>query len=231
MSFLAVGSAVGAIGGSLIAANASKSAQKKGASIQQQGLDALQGASDDLLGSDPYKSFTALLSRFAQQPNTYSPSDLAGLKARYAEDAVGGARAAQGAAWERAGAQGAYRDGSTRRTEGRIAQRLGSDIAQGNRAVDQMAAQDRAASLAQLGSLLQGFFNLRAGPAQAYANAAIGVGSNVAGYNASPFGDALKGAGALATGIGSSQRPYEFDANGNIVGGGGTVFGSLFGGK
>jgi hypothetical protein len=181
-----------------------------------------------LLGSDPYKSFTALLTQFARQPNTYSPSDLAGMKARFAEDAVGSATATQGAAWERAGAQGAYRDGSTRRTEGRIAQRLGSDIAQGNRSVDQMAAQDRAESLARLGSLLQGFFNLRTGPAQAYANAAIGVGSNVAGYNASPFGDALKGAGALGVGIGTAQRPYQFDANGNIIGGGGTAFGDLF---
>lgn len=228
MSFLATAAVVGSVGGALISSGAQKSAQKKGLGIQQQGLAALDTASQDLLEGDPYQQFTAMLSRFAQRPETFSQSDLAGLKARYAEDAVGGAQAAQGAAWERAGAQGAYRDSSTRATERDIALRQGSMIAQGNRTVDEMAARQRSADIAQFGSLLQGLFNLRMGPAQSYANAAIGVGSNAANYGASPFGDALKGAGALAVGVGSSQRPYQFDANGNVIGGGGTAFGDLF---
>lgn len=208
--------AAASIGGAAISASGQKSAQKRGAGIQQQGLNALYEAQGDTVNSAGYQNFAELINAFSKNPRTYSDADLAGLKARYAEDAVVGARANQGAAWERAGAQGAYRDGSTRRTEGRIAQRLGSDIAQGNRSVDQMAAQDRVASLAQLGALLQGMFNLRMGPASAIANTSVGVGSNIAGYGASPFGDVLKGIGTL----GASG------ALGSLFGGGGAGGGS-----
>lgn len=189
--------AAASVGGAALSASAQKGAQKRGANIQQQGLDQLYSAQGELVGGDAYQNFANLINAFSQNPRTYSQSDLAGLKARYAEDAVGGARANQSAAWERAGAKGAYRDGSTRRYESSMAQRLGSDIAQGNRNVDQMAAQDRVASMAQLGSLLQGLFNLRMGPASAIANTSVGVGSNIAGYGASPFGDVLKGIGTL----------------------------------
>lgn len=220
--------AVGSIGGALAQGSATKKAQNRGASLQNQGLDALQSAQNDLLGSDPYKAFTSLLSQFSTNPNTYTPELIASIKGRASDAAQQGYGEAMNAAWDRAGAQGAYRDGSTRAGESRLGQQLGGRLADISRQVDEDAAKQRIADLAQFGSLLQGFFNLRSGPAQAYANAAIGVGTQQANYNASPFGDAAKGIGTLGMAIGSAPQPYKYDSSGKITGGGGTLFGSMF---
>lgn len=221
MSFgitLAVATVGSAVAGSVIQGNATAKAQKKGAALQQSGLDALTRAEDETVGSDAYKAFTEMLTRLGQNPQTYSPADVANMKTRAAEEAFGEARSYQNAAWERAGAQGAYRDSSTRAGEARIGQALGGRLADINRQVDQDVARQRIADIAQFGSLLQGFFNLRQRSAESFANAAIGAGTQQAGYNASPFGDALKGIGLIGTSIGTAKKSD-----------GSTAFGDLFG--
>lgn len=220
-----------AVGGSVLSANAAKGAQKRASNTQAQGIGVLQQAQDDTVGSDAYAGFMEAFTRFAQNPQTYSPEDIAGIKGRAGDAAVTGAQNFQNAAWERAGAQGAYRDSSTRAGEARVGQQLGGQLADISRNTDQMAALQRVQDLAQLGSLLQGFFNLRQGPSNALANAYIGVGNQQANYNASPFGDALKGLGTIGTAIGSANRPYTYNDDGKITGGGGTLFGDLFRGN
>lgn len=231
MSFaaIAIGTTVASVGGALISSSAQSSAQKKGLSTQNRGLDALESAQNDTVGSDAFKNFMDAITAFSKNPNTYTPEAIAGIKGRLGDAAVTGAQNTQNAAWERAGAQGAYRDSSTRANEARVAQGLGGQLADISRSTDEMAAKQRIIDMATLGSLLQGAFNLREAPAQAFANAAIGVGSNQASYNASPFGDALKGLGTIGTAVGSAQRPYTYGPDGKITGGGGTGFGSLFG--
>lgn len=154
---------------------------------------------------------------FAKDPLTYSPEQIALSKARYAEDAVGSARATQGAAWERAGAQGAYRDGSTRRTEGRIAQRLGSDIAQGNRMVDEKARQTRAADLSQLGAIISAVQQMRMQPLMAEAQARLGAPVTQQG---NPFGELLQGIGVLSAGLGTAPQRGGGSQWGNWLSGG-----------
>lgn len=221
MSFAITASVIaagGAIGGAVISANAAEDAQNRGMGLQQQGLNALGASQKDLLGSAPYMSFVDLMTQFSKQPQTFGPGDLESIKARATGEAHQGARNTTMAAWERAGATGSYRDGSTRAVEGRIGQQLGGRLGDISRQVDEMGARQRYTDLAQFGSLLQNLFQLRQGPAQAFSNAAIGVGSEQAGYNASPAGDALKGVGTIGTAIGSAKRSD-----------GGTLFGDLFG--
>lgn len=209
--------AVGSIGGSIISGSKTASQQRKASNLAGNAVDELKGVRDDFLASDPYKAFTALLSQYAQDPYTFDATDVANMKARAANEVHQGARNATMTAWERAGAVGGYRDGSTRAVEGRIGQQVGARLGDISRQIDTDAARQRIDDIARFGSLLQGYLQLRSAPSQNLANAYQGVAQQIAGYNASPFGDALKGVGTLATAIGSAPNSK-----------GGTLFGDLF---
>ena len=161
-------------------------------------------------------ALTQALGNFSGDYQTYTPEFTAGLKARYAEDSQNGARNAIGQAWERSGAQGAYRDGSTRVAERNIGLRLGSDIAQGNRSVDEQARKSRSTDLATLGSLISALQSLRMGPIQAEASARLGAPVTQQG---NAFGALLQGLGTVAAGIGTAQQK-----------GGGSLWGNAFSG-
>lgn len=213
----------GSIAGSIIQGNETEQAQNKAGNYQDAGLAALESSQKDLLGGAPYLAFQKMLADLGQQPFTYGPGDLESIKARMTDEAQIGARNFQNAAWERAGARGGYRDASTRRGETRLAVELGGRLADANRQVDELGRRTRQEDIVRFGQLLQGLFQLRQGPAQAFSNASIGVGTQQAGYDASGAADSLKGLGTLAVALGSAPRPKNSDGSG-----GGTLFGSLF---
>lgn len=179
-------------------------------------VDSLRDYRQQFEASPELAQLTSLLQGFSEDPFTYSPEFSENLKARYAEDAQSGAKAAIGQAWERAGAQGAYRDSSTRQNERNIGLRLGSDIAQGNRNVDEQARKSRATDITQLGALISALQGLRMGPIQAEASARLGAPVTQQG---NPFGSLLQGLGTIGAAIGTSPQK-----------GGGTLWGNLFSG-
>jgi len=181
-------------------------------------VNELDAFNEQFQNSPELANLMAQIQRFAQDPMTYSPEQIALSKARFAEDAVGSAKATQGAAWERAGAQGAYREGATRRNEGRIAQRLGTDIAQGNRQVDETARRTRSADLTQLGALLAAVNQMRLQPLMAEAQARLGAPVTQQG---NPFGELLQGVGLLSAGFGTAAQRGGGSEWGNWLSGGG----------
>lgn len=179
-------------------------------------VDMLRDYRQQFEASPELAQLMAAVQQYAQDPSTYSPEFTANLKARYAEDAQQGAKAAIGQAWERAGAQGAYRDSSTRANERNIGLRLGSDIAQSNRTVDEQARKSRASDVAQLGSLISALQQLRMAPIQAEASARLGAPVTQQG---NPFGSLLQGLGTVAAAVGTAPQK-----------GGGSLWGNLFSG-
>lgn len=186
-------------------------------------VDMLRDYRNEFEASPELASLLSAVQQYAQDPQTYSPEFSANLKARYAEDAQTGAKAAIGQAWERAGAQGAYRDASTRANERNIGLRLGSDIAQGNRSVDEQARKSRTTDLAQLGSLIGAMQQLRMAPIQAEASARLGAPVT---QQTNPFGSLLQGLGTLSAAVGTAPQKGGGSLWGNMFsgGGGGTSF-------
>lgn len=179
-------------------------------------VDMLRDYRQQFEASPELAGLVAAVQQYAQDPQTYTPEFTEGLKARYAEDAQRGAKGAIGQAWERAGAQGAYRDSSTRATERNIGLRLGSDIAQNNRAVDEQARKSRTTDVAQLGSLIGALQQLRLAPIQAEASARLGAPVTQQG---NPFGSLLQGLGTLSAALGTAPQK-----------GGGSLWGNMFSG-
>ncbi len=181
-------------------------------------VNELDAFNEQFQNSPELANLIAQVQRFSQDPMTYSPEFTANLKARYAEDSQSAYRGALAGTRERAGAKGMYRDGSTRGEERRLGQRLGSDIAQGNRSVDEMARKSRSADLTQLGSILSALTQMRMQPLMAETSARLGVQPTQQG---NPFGELLQGIGVLSAGMGTAQQQGGGSQWGNWLSGGG----------
>lgn len=189
--------AAASIGGALISSNSQKKAQNKAGGRIDAAVGELEGAKNDTLGGDAYKQFQNLVSSYAANPYTYSPEDIASFKANAAGSIQEASRGNINDLYTRAGARGGVRDSSTGAGVARESQRLGVGLAQSGRSIDQMAAQQRIADIAQLGQILQGFFNLRSAPSQAIAQAQLNAAPTTASFSANPFGDVLRGVGSM----------------------------------
>lgn len=181
-------------------------------------VNELDAFNEQFQNSPELANLMAAIGRYGQDPMTYSPEFVASQKARLAEDAVGGAKAATGQAWERAGAKGAYRDSSTRAAERNIGLRQGAMIAQGNRDVDAQARSTRAADLSQFGAILSALTNMRMQPLLAETSARLGAPVTQQG---NPFGNLLEGIGTISTALGTARQSGGGTAWGNLMGGGG----------
>lgn len=192
------------VGGTLASKSQAKAQKRAGAQIED-AVNELSGAKDSVTSSPAYASFQSLFNNFAQNPETFSPTLLEEIKARQANALRDTYTNNLGDLWNRAGASGSYRDSSTRGAEGVLTQQLGGQLADMNRGVDVMAAQQRPQDVSQLLGMLQAFSGLQGSLSQPIANARLGAASQMANFTANPLADLLKGVGSIGTTLGTTD--------------------------
>lgn len=135
------------------------------------------------------------------QPFTYTPEIISGMKAGATEQAQGAYEGALGQSLERAGAAGGYRGGAQRGTERRLAQGLGGTIANLNREIDTQAAMQRGVDIQNAVGLATPVLNSQYQFPRDIANVYSGASVNPIWQQPSPFAQLASGVGGLGGSI------------------------------
>ena len=175
--------------------------QETAGKFTKSGVKTLKDAYSKFLQDPLFLAGKKLAQQRVDQPYTFTPEVIAGMKARAREGAQTDYEGALGSSLERAGAAGAYRSGSTRGMEQRLAQGLGSTVANLNRDIDTQAALQRPVDIS---NALNSFLPTLAAQFQFprdIANTYAGAASNPIWNQPSPFAQLLGGIGGVGGGL------------------------------
>lgn len=173
-----------------------------------QAVNTLTSARTDMLSNPLFLLGQQLATQVGQNPLSLSPDTVRGIKNNAIESEYDTYRGALGSGLERAGAAGAYRDGSTRMMERDLATDLSSSIGNINRGVDIQAAMQRNQDLANAATVTSGAVGQRYAFDRDIANVLGGAATNPAFSQPSPKSNALGGLGGIGGAVlGSGFSP------------------------
>jgi hypothetical protein len=161
----------------------------------------LESILQSLLGNSTFGAVQSNAQNLAEQPLSLGPEQVELAKANQFNAAQEGAHGQLNQAWDRAGAAGSFRSGSTRQDEQRVSQGLGSQLASISRGIDLQAALQRPQDIALANNVANQALQLRYQPERDIANAWLGVSGNPIWAQPSPLTSALGGVGAFGGSI------------------------------
>jgi hypothetical protein len=150
-----------------------------------------------MLNNPFFQQMQQLLGGYLDDPYSMSPEDLANLETQLTNTANETYRNNLGQSLEQAGSVGAYRSGSTRNTEEKLARGLGSQVSEGMRSLRAQAAFQRPADISNALNAGMGMVSAPLQWNRDIANIYAGQATNPVYSQPSPFAQALGGIGSL----------------------------------
>lgn len=164
-------------------------------------VSTLQGAQADMLQNPLFLAGQQLARSIAGNEQTFTPELVNQIKAGRTGVMYDAYRGALGSGLERAGAAGAYRDGSTRMFERNMASDLANSLGNMNQQVDIAAAQQRYPDLLNASSIMNSGLMQRYSFDRDIANAYGGAAVNPQWGQPTATASAMGGIGSLAGGL------------------------------
>lgn len=178
--------------------------QKTAKKYTGKAVDTLQGARTDMLSNPLYLLGQQIARQVGEQPLSLPPEIVNLIKSNQTQQTYDAYNGAVGSGLERAGAVGAYRDGSTRQFERNQAADLGGAIGNMNRNVDIQAAMQRNPDMANASNLLNSNLQTKYGFDRDIANVFSGAATNPVWSQQTPKPGALGGLGGIGGSIAGS---------------------------
>jgi hypothetical protein len=191
----------------------------------KRGVNTLKDAYSQFLEDPLFMRQRGIVQNRLDQPFTFDASTVAGMKAGANEQAQGAYQGALGQSLERAGAAGGYRGGAQRGSERRLAQGLGSTVANLNREIDTQAALQKGVDVQNASTLGSGLLTSQYQFPRDIANIWAGAATNPTLLQPSPFAQLMSGVGQTASSL-ITNPPSFMGFGGGGGGGGGGMLGT-----